>query len=109
MVPRDHLRLSVVLLVVFILHEGLSLDLRGSAVVTTQSSVYDANPLYARFAVDRDLGTFSHTGFDTPEERTNPWWKVDLGYVYCLRKITLVNVKDLGKYLGVSGHINLSR
>ncbi|XP_022111554.1 uncharacterized protein LOC110990761, partial [Acanthaster planci] len=69
----------------------LSLDLRGSEVITTQNSVDGDDPFYARFAVDRDLSTFSHTGWRTLEQRTNPWWKVDLGGVHCLRKITLIN------------------
>ncbi|XP_022111302.1 uncharacterized protein LOC110990560 [Acanthaster planci] len=94
MVFWDHLGLSMVLFVVSILQMGLSLDLQGSAVTTTQSSVHDADPLDAELAVDQNLDTFSHTGFDNDQEKTNPWWKVDLGGVYCLRKITLVNSMD---------------
>ncbi|XP_038059717.1 fucolectin-4-like [Patiria miniata] len=94
MMFRDHLGTFLVVFVAFSLKEGLSLDLRGPGITTSQSST--AQDAEASNAVDRDTGTLAHTGYATPEQRTNPWWKVDLGAVYCLRKITLVNRNRLG-------------
>ncbi|XP_038052727.1 uncharacterized protein LOC119725395 [Patiria miniata] len=93
MMFRDDFGTFLVAFVVFSLKEGVSLDLRGPKATVSQSST--SLPAYRPSkAVDRDIGTSSHTGYASLEEQTNPWWKVDLGAVYCLRKITLVNRID---------------
>ncbi|XP_038053143.1 uncharacterized protein LOC119725691, partial [Patiria miniata] len=93
METRRNLSLSLVVFFIFIFHKGLSLDLRVPGITTSQSSTAPVNAEVSN-AVDRNTGTYSHTGYANQEELTNPWWKVDLGAVYCLRKITLVNRID---------------
>ncbi|XP_022098115.1 polycystic kidney disease protein 1-like 2 isoform X2 [Acanthaster planci] len=95
MMFRTHLSTFLILHILSTLKQGLALDLRGTRVITSQSS--DAGRYAgASSAVDRKLKTISHTGWKDPSDRVNPWWKVDLGAVYCLRKITLVNrIRDV--------------
>lgn len=58
----------------------------------TQSSTYGGGTYPASYAVDGNLGTFSHTVGDTSDQ--NPWWRVNLGSSYNLSSLVLYNRQD---------------
>jgi alpha-L-fucosidase len=58
----------------------------------TQSSTWNGSSYPASYAVDGDLFDFAHTASGD----YNPWWKVDLGAVYAIGEIDLVNRDGYG-------------
>ncbi|XP_038053132.1 uncharacterized protein LOC119725683 [Patiria miniata] len=86
---RVRLGAFLVSFLVFALNEGLCVDLQGPGVITSQSSDGGVS-VYAEKAADGRIDTLARTGW-SESARVNPWWKVDMGAIYCLRKISLVN------------------
>ncbi|XP_038075767.1 tyrosine-protein kinase receptor Tie-1-like isoform X2 [Patiria miniata] len=84
-------RASVLLFLIAVsLSKVISLNVVGKPA--TQSSTADSE--VAGLAVDGDLNTYMQTAFSTAEEMTDPWWRLDLETVYCLRSITILNRQD---------------
>ena len=74
---------------------------------TEQSSLYGIGP--SHLAVDGSHGTNYHSGecAHTAAEAT-PWWKVDLGYNFCVTDILLVNRADCCRELLIHPSIHPS-
>ncbi|XP_038048537.1 receptor-type tyrosine-protein phosphatase T-like isoform X2 [Patiria miniata] len=70
---------------------GASLDIISKPTQQSSSSGAEFGP---EKAVDGDINTITHTAFWYASQRFEPWWRLDLEAVYCLRKITIVNRMD---------------
>ena len=55
-----------------------------------QSSYFDNTTYLAGYGNDGNLNTFFHTG----ENDLGAWWRADLGSIYCIHSVNLVNRND---------------
>ncbi|XP_022101762.1 receptor-type tyrosine-protein phosphatase T-like isoform X2 [Acanthaster planci] len=78
------------MLLVFLLNGAVCLDLHGKNA--NQSSTGDDKSGPCK-AIDGDKSTSTHTAI-TEDDKRDPWWRLDLLDVYCLKKITILNRND---------------
>ncbi|XP_038048244.1 receptor-type tyrosine-protein phosphatase mu-like [Patiria miniata] len=92
----DRLGVLLLLMDACLLNGVLSLNVVGKPA--NQSSTapdVSGETFVAGNAVDGNkLSTLSHTGYNPAGLKTNPWWRLDLGAIYCLRTITIYNRQD---------------
>ncbi|XP_022087744.1 uncharacterized protein LOC110977706 [Acanthaster planci] len=70
---------------------GVSLDVRSKPASQSTTS---ASNVGAEKAVDGDITTITHTAWRYSYQRQDPWWRLDLEAVYCIRKVTIINRMD---------------
>ena len=63
-------------------------------------SSYLRNEFLTAYGNDGDVNTYFHTG----RRDVAPWWRVDLGSVYCVESVNLTNRND---HISESGRVLL--
>ncbi|XP_038048242.1 angiopoietin-1 receptor-like [Patiria miniata] len=96
----DRIGVMLLLMDACLLSGVVSLNVTGKPATQSSTAPDNDDVTYvAGKAVDGDLSTFTHTGYNPPELKTDPWWRLDLEAIYCLRTITIYNRQnyDCGK------------
>ena len=74
---------------------AVSFDVIGIKILSVKSA--DASSAHDKFppsqAIDNDIDTMYHTG-EGPNDRTNPWLQIELGYAATVHQVIIINRKN---------------